>query len=290
MVSNYLEWINCVNPNINKVDVIQKYLLLLFFLTACTDDFIPDNPIDPSNPDYFPPNLTIISGPSEGEILALGFTTFVWDGNEDAMLFQYKIDDGLLSGWKNSKAVTMDYLDEGDHSFSLQAKYTTGDTTDLQIVNFSVNAFGTNTLRLYPWESKRINTDPFIVEVIAEEVINVASAFIEIEFDKALFTLNSVSQGSALDSCSSPVFIWNDDANNTGVIQISCAFLDDGELCGSFELPQSLNLANIELEPKNYTSGTTSNLTITANSQYRDMVNGNIEIENGEFNGVISFE
>lgn len=291
MVKKYVEWINIVKPTSKIVDVNQwKILLLLFLFTACTDDFIPDNPLDPNNPIYESPIVTIISGPENGETLTTGNTTFVWDGNEDAMLFQYKIDDGLLSGWKNSKTVTLDYLDEGDHSFSLQAKYTTGDTTEVQTTRFSVNAFGTNTIRLYPWESKRYNSDSFTVEVIGEEVTNIASAFIEIEFDKTLFTVNSITQGSAFDNCSSPVFIWNDDANETGVIQISCAFLDDGDLCIPVSGAQSLNLANIELKPKTYTSGNTSNLTITANSQYRDVENGNIDIENGAFEGVIRFE
>ena len=280
--------------------MVRKYLsrqkcqilwIFLLFFTACSDDFISDNPLDPSNPSYEEPIVTIISGPAQGETLTTAFTTFVWDGNEDAMLFQYKINDGLLSGWNSDKTVTLDYLDEGDHSFALQAKYTTGDTTSIQTVDFVVNAFGANSLRIFPWETILYNENMFSVEIIAEEVQDLASAYIEIEFDKSLFTLNGISQGTAFDNCSSPVFIWNDDANNTGILQISCAFLDENnQLCGSFELPQSLNLATIELEPKTYVSNTSSNLTITANSQYRDVENANIEIENGAFIGVIRFE
>ena len=275
--------------------MVRKYLsrqkcqilwIFLLFFTACSDDFISDNPLDPSNPSYEEPIVTIISGPAQGETLTTAFTTFVWDGNEDAMLFQYKIDDGLLSAWSSDKTVTVDYLDEGDHSFSLQAKYTTGDTTNVQYINFSVNAFSANSLRLFPWQTILYNENSFTVEVIAEEVNNIASAYIEVEFDNALFTVNSVTQGSAFDNCSAPVFIWNDDANDTGLLQISCAFL--GNNCPSFT--GSGVLANIILEPKTYLSNTTSDLTITANSLYRDVDNGNIEIENGVFYGVISFE
>ncbi len=56
--------------------MVRKYLsrqkcqilwIFLLFFTACSDDFISDNPLDPSNPSYEEPIVTIISGPASDE-------------------------------------------------------------------------------------------------------------------------------------------------------------------------------------------------------------------------------
>ena len=50
----------------------MRYLyitLIVLFILSCAEEFVPDNPVDPDTPDYVPPIVSIVSGPSEGQTL-----------------------------------------------------------------------------------------------------------------------------------------------------------------------------------------------------------------------------
>ena len=56
-------------------------LALLFF--SCAEEFVPDNPVDPDNPDYVPPIVSIVSGPTEGQTLLTETAVFTFSGNQN---------------------------------------------------------------------------------------------------------------------------------------------------------------------------------------------------------------
>ena len=70
-------------------------LALLFF--SCAEDFVPVNPVDPDNPDYVPPIVSIVSGPTEGQTLLTETAVFTFSGNQESMLFRTRLDSGYWS-------------------------------------------------------------------------------------------------------------------------------------------------------------------------------------------------
>ena len=49
-----------------------SFVIILFFCYGCEEEvFTLDNPLDPENPEYIPPQITITSGPSDNEVVEL---------------------------------------------------------------------------------------------------------------------------------------------------------------------------------------------------------------------------
>lgn len=197
-------------------------ILPLVLLAACAEEFVPDNPLDPENPEYIPPIVTITSGPVQGEVVNTSAITFTWEGNETAMLFRYKFDDKNWSGWLSIMIQTFDYLNEGDHQFRVKSKYPTGDTSSLVEVTFVVDAVNGPALMFYP--IRHITTQGSVVtfKILAEEVVNLTATEITIDFDPSALQVTSVTQGTMFKEISESLF-FEDVNNQQGTISISSA-------------------------------------------------------------------
>ena len=64
--------------------VFLSLLGLLFW--SCAEEFVPDNPIDPDNPDYIPPIVSITDGLEFGQVITQENFTVSYSGNESPLL------------------------------------------------------------------------------------------------------------------------------------------------------------------------------------------------------------
>lgn len=175
-----------------------RHLPLLVFILAllsCSEDFAPDNPLDPENPEYIPPFVTITDGPQDGSTVSSSSVDFEWDGNEPAMIFRYRKNDESWSDWVSSKSKTFNYLDEGGYTVSVQGQYTTGDTSEVVSSSFTVDAVSGSAIRFYRLYTEASLGDQITLDIYAEEVVNLAGAEIVVEFDAESVYYQSVSPG-----------------------------------------------------------------------------------------------
>jgi len=73
------------------------FAVLLLFACESGEEFTPENPLDPNNPDYVAPEVTILS-PTEGAVIEESSIIFSWMGNETDMLYRYRLDS-VWSDW-----------------------------------------------------------------------------------------------------------------------------------------------------------------------------------------------
>ena len=165
-------------------------LLALALILGCsTHEELPppDNPFDPGNPDYVSPIVEIINGPSESEIVEVTTVTFEWQGNESATEYSYHFDGSGWSEWSVGTSVAFDYLDEGDHTFNLQARSVNGDAQETPTtLNFGVNAVTGPSALVYPYKCVGNPGDTLIYQIGAEEVTDLFAVECHIEIDANL--------------------------------------------------------------------------------------------------------
>ena len=104
---------------------------IIWFACEPGEEFLPSNPLDPENENYIAPQITFTSVPNEGETLGTSTITIGWDGNEPDMSYRYSFDNNWSTWELDKKSVTIDDVDEGLHSISVQSQYSTGDTSNV---------------------------------------------------------------------------------------------------------------------------------------------------------------
>ena len=65
------------------VSRINPYILILVLLFLSCEKIEPnlDNPRDPDSPDYEPPTVSLIAGPTDGDTIETSTVEFEWEGN-----------------------------------------------------------------------------------------------------------------------------------------------------------------------------------------------------------------
>ena len=111
--------------------MIKRFIIIvLLFVWACEEVTIEqDNPLDPNNPTYDPPNVAFTSDILEGDTVYVSDITFTWEGNELIAEYRTKLDDNDWLEWNDALTIEIQYLDEGDHNFSLQGRRADSPTT-----------------------------------------------------------------------------------------------------------------------------------------------------------------
>jgi hypothetical protein len=231
----------------------------------------PDNPFDPGNPDYVSPNLSIISGPVLGEIVDNPSITIVWEGNESATEYRYKLDSLDWSEWTTSTIQTFEHLDEGDHRFEIKARSVNGDEQLIPIViDFEVDAVGGPALMFYP-RRQITNVDAIITfQILAEEVIDLMASEIYLDYDPTQIEINSVSQGDFFLNRENSIFIYEINVAE-GVVRISTTILDGGA-------PVVSGTGALALIQVRSMQAGSSAMNFVGNVIFRDQGNTNIEI------------
>jgi hypothetical protein len=188
----------------NRRNFIRLICLILFsmiiimlnscdvFKTPVSNENPDDNPLDPTNPDYQPPLATITQGPADGSTINNDYVTFSWSGNSPECQFSYTLDDAEPSAWSSGKTVTFDYLDEGDHSFQVKARYSVDDVQeDPSTVSFMVDAIAGPALWICHKKTTTSVSSDFAVDVIVEEVTDLSMASVVVNFAPAYLQIRA---------------------------------------------------------------------------------------------------
>ena len=195
-------------------------LALLFF--SCAEEFVPDNPVDPDNPDYVPPIVSIVSGPTEGQTLLTETAVFTFSGNQESMLFRTRLDSGYWSGWISGLSYTLEYMDEGDHTFYLQGQYTTGDTSEIVDVSFTVDAGSGPALLFLPRRHTAVTGQSVTFKVLAEEVFNLTGTEYTLDYNPSKLSIEEVREGTLFSTVGTSIFNYNID-QGTGKLTMTVA-------------------------------------------------------------------
>jgi len=159
-------------------------LILLLIWGSCESYRNPgaDNPLDPDNPGYIEPEVSIVFGPGYDETVNTTTVTFGLHYNETASELKYMLDQGEWSAWQTDTTVTLTYLDEGAHEIVFKARNSTGVEQDGNIgTYFIVDAVQGPALMFVP---RKVTVQPnveFRVEIYAEEVVGLAGLTVSIQ-------------------------------------------------------------------------------------------------------------
>ena len=255
-------------------------IVLLFW--SCEEIVVQqDNLLDPGNPEYDPPVITFVSGPGGGETISTSEATFSWEGNDLVSEYRTKINNDPWGDWADHTSITLQYLDEGGYTFSIQGRYTTEDTSAVISNNFSVDAVQGPALMFYPRANFSSVGSNVTFQVLAEEVTSLTAAQFNVTFDPSKLEIVSVTQGSLLQISGESIFSTDFD-NQAGSLSVITAVLGG-------ELP-SVDGTGVLLEMVLSVKATgTSNLEFDGTELFRDPDNNNISISEA-VNGVVISE
>jgi hypothetical protein len=166
---------------------MKKYFFILLFFLGCeTFDLKTDNPLDPSNPDYELPmvSITLLN------YISLDKIDITLQGNENVSEYGYTInsDDPFIDmndDWvfSSSEIISLEFLNEYTYELLVKSRYPTGQESNVENVIFTVDAVLPSSLLLYP---KSIKTDIFTnfsISLYAHELPNVSALDFIIEYD-----------------------------------------------------------------------------------------------------------
>ena len=166
-----------------------------FFLISCTvEDLAYENDLDPQNPEFTEPQTTI--KPVSSDNFAKSSFVIEWQGIISSMEFRYKLDEKEWSNWDIQTSATLNYLDEGSHLFLVRGRYLSGyEEATPDSLPFSTDAVTGPALRIAPLYKETVNGDAFTVDIMAEDLSNVAGAEIFILFDASVLAYQSIDKG-----------------------------------------------------------------------------------------------
>ena len=111
-----------------------------------------------------------------------------------------------------------------------------------------------------------------------EEIENVRSIYVELEYDKEVLSIDpdSVQIGTVFSDCEGSLLLINENPDQFGILKINISFL--GESCNGFD--GSGNLVSVQGKPFQLPLNNESLLKINNNSSFRDINNSQINISN----------
>ena len=263
--------------------MIKRLSIIIVLLFWSCDEVVleQDNLLDPGNPEYDPPVITFVSGPGGGETISTSEATFSWEGNDLVSEYRTKINNDPWGDWADHTSITLQYLDEGGYTFSIQGRYTTEDTSAVISNNFSVDAVQGPALMFYPRANFSSIGSNVTFQVLAEEVTSLTAAQFNVTFDSSNLEIVSVTQGSLLQLSGESIFNVEFD-NQAGSLSVITAALGG-------DLP-SVDGTGVLLELVLEVKATgTSNLEFDGTELLRDPDNNNISISEA-VNGVVVAE
>jgi len=187
-------------------------------------DFETDNPYDPQNPNYFPPSVTINSGPNDNEIITAAEVAFSWVGNTEGMTFRYFFDGNIKQDWDGFNSVVIEHIDEGAHQFGVQGQFPTGDASDTVLVNFNVNAVVGPSLLFLPRKQISPVGGKLIFNILAEEVDTLVAASFKLQYNPSLIIVDSIVVGDYIGENIESIF-YVDINSDLGTASIITALL-----------------------------------------------------------------
>ena len=214
---------------------LSSILFIILFCISCSEpELVLDNVLDPDNPDYLPPETTILyTNPSliDG-VLNENSVTVYWEGNDPDMEFQFKLDDGAWSEWSPVFFGTFNYLNEGNHTALVQSRYLSGTVEDWpDTLLFNVDAIQGSSLRIHRLYTEVAVSDIFTVDIMAEEVNALSGAGITISFpsDGLSFTGDTLTAGPFFSQYPNQILYFYSESQSAGstTLQLDIATLDE---------------------------------------------------------------
>jgi len=225
-------------------------LSLLLFL-SCDEELL-INPLDEESSEYVEPETTITVTDLDGSTLDTSAVTITFEGNDEVIEYSYNLDSTGYSDWNSSTSVTLDYLDEGLHIFSVKGRYASGDEDETPAnISFTVDAIHGPALIFYPRRHIISSGSTATFQIKAYEVESLMLAAINIAYDNTLIEILSVSQGDMFTGSGESVFI---DEIATGSLTIYTMLLggDTPSVSGTGVLAEltvkSLGTASLSLD------------------------------------------
>jgi len=254
-------------------------ILALFFLFACSDveELTFDNELDPQNPTFTEPQTTL-RPISQDNFLKNNFVV-EWDGNISSMEFSHRLDQQPWSEWDIQSYTTLNYLDEGSHTFSVKGRYLSGyEEAVADSVSFIINAVTGPALRIAPLYKEATYGDLFSIDIMAEDLVNVAGVEVLLLFDASVLTYQRVEAGEFFTRAQGQVLEISK-LKGANLVQI-----DIGAYDGDY--PSASGSGIVATVFFNSLKAGQSSLTMQQNSSLRDKDN-NVLSMNSLVNGIV---
>ena len=180
------------------------------------------------------------------------------------------------------KSLTYEYLDdskdEESYVFRLNSNSIDGAEYGWQEVSFQIDAIQPNGLYIYPRQQIITDNSEFDFDIMLEEVENVRSIYVELEYDKEVLSIDpdSVQIGTVFSDCEGSLLLINDNPDQFGILKINISFL--GDSCNGFE--GSGTLVSVQGKSFQLPLDNESLLKLNNNSSFRDVNNSEINISN----------
>ena len=180
------------------------------------------------------------------------------------------------------KSLTFEYLDdskeEENYVFRLNSNSVDGLEYGWQEVSFQIDAIQPNGLYIYPRQQMISNNVEFDFDIMLEEIENVRSIYVELEYDKEVLSVDpdSVQIGAVFSDCEGSLLLINDNPDQFGILKINISFL--GDSCNGFQ--GSGSLVSVKMESFQLPIDNASLIKINNNSSFRDLNNNDINISN----------
>ena len=180
------------------------------------------------------------------------------------------------------KSLTYEYLDdskdEESYVFRLNSISIDGAEYGWQEVSFQIDAIQPNGLYIYPRQQIITDNSEFDFDIMLEEVENVRSIYVELEYDKEVLSIDpdSVQTGTVFSDCEGSLVLINDNPDQFGILKINISFL--GDSCNGFE--GNGTLVSVQVKSYQQPLNNESLLKLNNNSSFRDVNNGIINISN----------
>ena len=200
------------------------YIILMIFFSCEDVQVEKDNPLDPDGGEYEAPTINL-SSLGEGDTLFTESINLVLDGNDLVSEYRFKLDQFDWSNWSIDSLITLEYLDEGEHSLSFQSRYSTGDTSQVSNVTFFVDAVSGPSLMFFPRRHiLEIGEEAtFLLKV--EEITSFMAGEIHLSYDPSKIEIVSIMPGSIVEQYNESIFHFDID-NNNGQIDLLMTLLD----------------------------------------------------------------
>ncbi len=274
-----------------KVWTVTVVLFLL--LVGCSskkgDVGTAPNPVDTSSVAFIPPVTTITQAPANNEVLTTSSVTFKWTGTRDVARFETLLDGGQWISTTGT-SITIDYLDEGTHTFQVRAVHQNGSIEKTpQLRSFSVEAVTKdNSILFFP----RRNTTALLnvistYTIKCENFKNVSGLQLTLQFDPTLIDITDATNLSGS--------IFQKNSGNANVLLSASSA--DKKIINIVALPDSKGkpfsvsgsdvLLTLSVKPK--TKGRIPISIVTTETLLRDSSNTNLV--KGDFvNGLIDVQ
>ncbi|MBC8346642.1 MAG: hypothetical protein ISR89_10175 [Candidatus Marinimicrobia bacterium] len=168
---------------------MKRLVLITIFLFGCEKfDLKTDNPLDPNNPEYVQPTISILS-PSDQETITTDKVDITFQGNELVNEYRYEIITTDIykatdwSDWSASNTLSLEFLNEHTYTVNAQSRYLTEETSEDASVTFTIDALQPSSLLLYPKQIYPKANVLFKIDLYAHDLENVSALEFVIEFD-----------------------------------------------------------------------------------------------------------